>query len=126
MRIKLLIKCAFLIIFLLSCSANDDCLIADNLKQIKSFNINNNDYYLYLRISGFQEKEAFYVLYDDVPVFDECGKTDLSATSTVHVDSTKGAISKIVIYGKKLQIIYQKNNTMDQSLDSIPIEIKHR
>jgi hypothetical protein len=126
MREKIPIAIALSFLLLLSCTTNNDCLPADSIKQIKSFDVNRHAYFVYVRISGFQEKEIFFELYDNVPVFDDCGKPNISIVSAVHVDSTQGSVSKLVIDDKNLKIVYKKNQIEDIGYDRIPIEIKRR
>jgi hypothetical protein len=59
-------------------------------------------------------------------VFDDCGKPNISIVSAVHVDSTQGSVSKLVIDDKNLKIVYKKNQIEDIGYDRIPIEIKRR
>jgi hypothetical protein len=126
MRKKLPITIALSFLLFLSCTANNDCPTADSIKQIRSFQVNHHAYFLYVRISGFQEKETFFELYDNVPVFDVCGKPDISIVSAAHVDAAKGSVSKLVIQDKNLIIVYKNNPIEDIGYDRIPIEIKKR
>lgn len=126
MRKKPPITIALSFLLLLSCTANTDCFTADSVKQIKSFDVNSHAYFVYVRVTGFQEKETYFELYDNVPVFDDCGKPNISIVSAVHVDSMQGSVSKLVIDDKNLKVIYKKNQMGDNSYDSIPIEIKRR
>lgn len=126
MREKILLSIVLLFILLLSCTANNDCLTADSVKQIKSFDVNSHAYFIYVRISGFHKKEVSFELYDNVPVFDECGKPNISIVSAAHVDSTQGSVSKLVIDDKNLQIVYKKNQIEEISFNDIPLEIKRR
>lgn len=126
MREKIQITIAVSFLLLLSCTANNDCLTADSVKQIKSFDVNSHAYFVYVRVSGLQEKETFFELYDNVPVFDDCGKPNISTVSAAHVDTTKGSVSKLVFDDKHLKIVYKKNQIEDIGYDRIPIEIKKR
>lgn len=126
MKEKVPLSIALILILLLSCTANNDCYTADSVKQIKSFDINSHAYFIYIRNSGFHQKEVFFELYDNVPVFDDCGKPDIPIVSAVHVDSTQGTVSKLVINANNLKIVYKKNPIENISFDNIPIEIKRR
>lgn len=126
MKEKILLTIALLFISLLSCTANNDCNTADSVKQIKSYDVNSHAYFIYVRTSGFHEKEVFFELYDNVPVFDDCGKPDIPIVSAVHVDSTQGTVSKLVINANNLKIVYKKGQIEDIGFDNIPIEIKRR
>ncbi|MGD9008183.1 MAG: hypothetical protein PVG41_09685 [Desulfobacteraceae bacterium] len=126
MKQKILITITLSFILLLSCTANNDCLTADSVEQIRSFDVNSHAYFVYVRISGFQEKETYFELYDNVPVFDDCGKPNIPIVAAVHVDPTQGVVSKIVIDDKNLKIVYKKNRIEAIGYDRIPIEIKRR
>lgn len=78
---------------------------------------------VYLRISGLHEKESFYELYERQPTFDACGKSTLPSKTGVHVDSTRGAISKLVVDKERLSIVYRKGKTQKVDYKNVPIEV---
>ncbi len=114
----------FIAFNLAACFPDIDCFVADSVAQVKSFNANGMDYFVYLRISGLHEKEAFYELYTKKPVFDACGKTATLAISDVHIDSVAGVVSKLVIDNKKLIIIYTKGDAQETNYKEVQIELK--
>ena len=120
---KIIIVSIFLSILsnVIACSSDTGCFIADSVSQVRIVKVNNEDYFIYQRISGLQEKEVFYELYIKEPTFDACGKSTILAKSDVHVDSTKGIALKLVVDKMKLSIVYTKDNY--QGADLI-IEVK--
>lgn len=78
---------------------------------VKKLKMGEVDQYIYLRISELHEKEGFYELYDKQPVFDACGKSALSSKTGVHIDSTRGEISKLVIDKERLSIVYHNGKS---------------
>ena len=81
------------------------------------------DQYIYLRITGLHEKQSFYVLYDKRPAFDACGEATLPSKAEVHIDSTRGEISKLVIDKERLSIVYHKGKTQKAGYKDVPIEV---
>lgn len=124
MKIKLIATLLFIASSLAACSSGADCFIADSVTKIRSFNANEVDYFIYLRISGLHEKEAFYELYTKEPAFDACGKATTLAISDVHIDSAIGIVSKLVIDNKKLIIVYKKGDTQEANYKEVQIELK--
>jgi hypothetical protein len=124
MNEKTLIAIALSLIVFLSCTSTNECLPADSIKQIKSFDVNSHAYFIYVRISGAQTEETFFELYDNVPVFDDCGKPNIAIISTARVDSAQGSVSKLIIDDHNLKIVYKKNQSEEIRFDNIPIEIK--
>jgi len=121
---------SFAFIFLISCSKNNDCFIADSIEKIKELYVANTVFYLHLRTSGFNEKEYFYELYDKNPKFNNCGKTSTKLISDIHIDTSKGKPIKLIIKDKKLVLLFSNTNTSTTSnimnFKKIPIEIKNR
>lgn len=108
------------------CSAKNDCFTSDSIEQLKVFKVNNVKYSLFLRISGFQEKEAFYELYKGVPIFDNCGQPNSNYVSTIHIDTNRGAVSKLIVEETNLDLIYNANGNGHTNYKDINIEIKVR
>lgn len=111
---------------IVACGTKNDCFTSDNVKQLKMINHNNRSYSIYLRISGFQEKESFYELYEGVPSFDDCGKPSIQAKSTVHIDSIQGSVSRLILDGEKLYIVFKKDSSDNANFEDVKIEIKKR
>lgn len=84
------------------------------------------DQYIYLRTSGLHEKESFYELYEKQPAFDACGKSVLPSKADVHIDLTRGAISKLVIDKQHLSIVYNKSKAQEVDYKDVPIEVSPR
>ena len=122
--IKWIVALSMFTVVLLSCMSDDDCFTGDSIDQINTPTIKQQDHFLFLRTSGFQEKESFFELYEKKPTFDECARPDNPPISTAHVDSTGGQIKKLTIQGKELKLIYQPSGEK-QKVDpkTIPIEI---
>ena len=108
------------------CSSKNDCFTSDSIEQLKVFDVHNVKYNLFLRISGFQEKEAFYELYKGVPVFDNCGQPNSKSISIIHIDTNQGAVSKLIVEGTNLDLIYNTNGSGHTNYKDVNIEIKER
>lgn len=108
------------------CRTSSDCFTSDSLEQLEIFNMDNNRYSLFLRISGFQEKEAFYELYKGIPVFDKCGRPDIYAVSTIHIDTSQGSVSKLIVDEEKLDLIYSADDRSSIGFKDVIIVIKKR
>ena len=125
MKIKLLPIFFSIAFSVVSCSSDKDCFVADNVTQVKIINIKGDDYFLYLRISGFHEKEVFYELYQQEPTFDLCGKSNVQTLSEAHIDSTEGAVASLVVEDLKLRVMYTKENGNGKAdYKTVPIKIK--
>lgn len=108
---------------LAACSPAADCLVADSVSLVKKIWMDEGDQYIYLRISGLHEKESFYELYDKQPAFDACGKSTFPSKADVHIDSTRGEISKLVIDKERLSIVYHKGGAQKVGYKDVPIEV---
>lgn len=109
-----------------ACLNEKRCIASDSVKHLKTFEIKDENYNLYLRISGFQEKESFYEIYEGTPVFDDCAQPDIPPRAMAHIDSTKGPVSKLVISGEKLFIAYGSEDLRNINYETIPIEVSNR
>lgn len=107
-----------------ACSSEADCFVADNVTKIKTVKVGETEYSIYLRVSGFQEKEAFYELYDKSPVFDVCGKASLASIANVHVDDTKGTAIALVLVNQELTLEYDSDGRAQSELTKIPVTVK--
>ncbi len=125
MRFKKLVTILFVFTILVSCSESNDCFIADSVEKIKEININDTVYFLYLRISGFNEKEYFYELYGREPKFDNCGKAEAGPISNLHVDTSVGKPVKLIVKNEALSLRFSKNSNGVVDLKKISIEIKN-
>ena len=126
MKTKLLIIAILSMIMLSACASEDACVTADSVKQVKSFEINHHPYFIYLRVSGAHDSAVNYELYDNVPVFDKCGKADLAVVATAHVDPAAGTIGKLLIDGLALKILYHDQGPKHVDMLKVPLEIKRR
>ena len=124
MKIKLIIMFFFIVVNLIACSSDNECFVADSVVQVKAIRVDEVDYFIYLRTSGFHEKEAFYELYKSEPIFNSWGKSNSSAISDIHIDSTEGVVSRLVIDNQKLIIVYSKNSSQEVNFKDVQIEVK--
>ena len=108
---------------IVACSTDNSCAVADSVSLIKEINIKNNKYYIYSRVSGFQEKEVFYEMFSNKPVFDQCGQTKIPSVSDVHIDSSSGAAVKLIVQDKILDIVYSKDAVERSEYNNIEIEV---
>lgn len=123
-RIKFVIVALVLASSFIACSPTKDCFVADSVSLVKKIKMGEIDQYIYLRISGLHEKESFYELYDKQPVFDACGKSTLPSKAHVHIDSTRGEISKkLVIDKERLSIVYHNGKSQKVDYKDVPIEV---
>lgn len=109
---------------LVACSTETDCFIADSVKLVKAIKIDSSDYFIYLRVSGFHEKETFYELYESKPTFGECKQSNILSVSDVHVDFSQGNVSKLVVDDRKLGVVYANDSVQYIDLKDVPIEVK--
>lgn len=109
---------------ILGCSDNGGCFVAETVGQVQKINISGADHFLYLRSSGFNEKEHFYELYRNEPEFDDCGKANLTPLSEVHIDPNEGTVARVVIDKSKLTIVYSKEKSQTNNLTSVPVEVQ--
>ena len=102
---------------LFSCS-EEDCFVADFIKLVDSVKIKDSDYYIYLKVSGFHDKVAFYQLYKGKPEFNSCGEPSHWAISNDDIDTSRGIVSKVVIDNElKLLTIYEDGDNQQVSLE---------
>lgn len=111
-----------IVLFICGCSKEPDCFVADSIKEIKLSQLNDSGYFLYLRTTGFNEKESFFELFNAKASFDDCGQTSVKPVSQVHVDDTKGFPIKLDIYQDKIDVVYSAVNEKNISLESIAVE----
>lgn len=97
-----------------ACSKMPDCMVADSIQEIGNESLNNKGLNLYLRTSGFSEKEHFYELYRGAPSFDECGITSADTLSQVHVDTSLGAPERLIIKNNQVEIEYKSGEAGNQ------------
>ncbi len=109
-----------------SCSENNNCsgFPADSIQKIRSVSILDKNYHVYLRASGFHEKEHFYEIYDHIPNFDSCGISDSFPVSDDHVNTNNGHVSKLVMHDDKLEIIYTQDESNKVDYDKIEVNFK--
>ncbi len=139
MKIKQIFFLVFVVTNLIACSSEPGCFIVDSVKLVKTIKIDSRDYFIYLRISGFQDKVAFYELYKGKPTFGECKQSniepisydsvDWSDPTDSTVDPFSGVVSRIVSKlviddDLKLSIVYIKGNVQEIDLKDVPVEVK--
>ncbi len=122
MRINLYIVFLAISFTLGACTSSNDCFVSDVVDEVKSVTVDSKEYYLFLRTSGFNEKEHFYELYDHKPKFDDCGLSKSTSVSDVHVDSTVGNVGKVVISDKSLNLVYSKDVSALLDLRKVTVE----
>lgn len=109
---------------IVACSTDNSCAVADTVSLIKEINIKNNRYYIYSRVSGFQEKEIFYEMFSKKPIFDKCRQTKTLSVSDVHIDSSSGAVIKLIVQDETLNIVYSKDAVEKNEYNNVEIEVK--
>ena len=109
---------------MVACSTDNSCAVADTVSLIKEIKIKNIQYYIYSRVSGFQEKKVFYEMFSMKPVFVQCGQTKTLSVSDVHIDSSSGAAVKLIVQDKTLDIVYSKDAVEKSEYNNIEIEVK--
>ncbi len=123
MRLKKLFIVLFAFNLLMACSEGGDCFVADSVEKIEELHINDTRYFLYLRTSGFNEKESFYELYDKEPIFDNCKKAGIRPVSDLHVDTSAGTPVKLIIKNNKLSLLFSNNANDSVGLREVLIEV---
>lgn len=108
----------------LACSDKNNCFVAETIVPVNKIDVSGVDHFLYLRSSGFHEKEHFYELYENAPKFDECGKTNVIPLSVVHVDNSKGAVVRLVVDNSKLTVVYSKDKPQGTDVSGVAIDVK--
>jgi hypothetical protein len=123
MRTGIYLAAFLMLAFVTGCSNKPDCFVADTIKEITALPLNENGLHVYLRSSGFNEKEHFYEMYKGIPVFDECGQPGRQSISQVHVDTSIGYPQKLIVKNNRLEIVYSSDDSSRQ-VDAIPIEVE--
>ncbi len=78
---------------------------------------------LFLRQSGFQEKEFFYELYPETVEFNVCNVGNVEPLDKVHVDTSQGAVDYVAIEAGRLTITYKPSSSgVDDSLANPAVE----
>ena len=125
MKMKGIIFLVFIVTNLVACSSEIDCFTADSVELVKTIETEDSNYFIYLRISGFHEKAAFYELYKSKPTFDACGKSNILAISEDAVDPSEGVVSRLVIDGNlALRAVHIEGNVQEIDLIDVPIEVE--
>ena len=127
----LIMKCChkLLLVFLMpcfiACSSGSECVVADSVLLVREISLNGADHFVYLRISGFHEKETYYELYDSIPEFDVCGKANRQAISEVHIDSMEGVASKLIVKNDKLIVGYSEKQSQRVDFKNMPVQVSN-
>lgn len=111
------------LLFMSGCSKEQDCFVADSIKELKLSQLNEENYFLFLRTSGFSEKEHFFELFRVKPEFDSCGQTTSKLIFQTHVDDTEGFPITLIISDDKMEVVYSTNTENDLSLERIKVEV---
>ncbi len=95
--------------------SNSDCIIKPQLHLADRKTQDGKIYYLYTRTSGFQEKQVFFEVYDEEPVFDKCNKALIKPFFEIAHDHERFVKTVILnanseSYDDRLKILY----TLDQ------------
>lgn len=96
--------------------------LADSLER------NGKTYFLYTRTTGFQEKQVFFELYDQQPIFDQCGVTETKEIFATDYDHRRYVKTLVVRpdepnYDDRLQIIYTDDPRQGyRDVDDVKIE----
>jgi hypothetical protein len=116
---------AILLLFssVIACSDKPDCLVADSLKEMTAPSLNEKGLHIFLRTSGFNEKEHFYEMYKGMPAFDSCGRTGSSLISLVHIDRSIGYAQKLIVKDNRMEIVYSDDES-SRPADAIPVEVE--
>jgi len=116
---------AVLVSILAACSADIDCsgFPQGSIKKIKSFSYLGQPSYLYLRVSGFQDKQFFYELYDHEPKFDTCNMTSSEPILEDHVFEQDNFASHIEINENQMAVIYTDTKPANYDFESIDIKV---
>lgn len=122
--IKVAIVCGSLVAGLIAgCTNSARCFTADTVVPVKRISIAGDEHLLYLRSSGFSEKQSFYELYSNEPKFDDCGHATRAPLSKVDVDPGAGAVVGLVVDKHKLVIVYSKEGA-SSNLAGVPVEVR--
>lgn len=109
-------------VFLSGCSNEPDCLTSDTLREVETV---EDTRHLYLRVSGFQEKEFFYELYDQEPSFDSCGVANIETVAVAHIDREQGVPSAIDVKEASIEILYSEDGTFSEAgLTNVTVNMK--
>ena len=108
-----------------ACSGDIDCsgFPQGSIKKIKSISYLGEPSYLYLRASGFQDKQFFYELYDHEPTFNTCNMTSSEPILEDHVFEQDNYVSHIEIGENKMSIIYTDSKPASYDFESIHIKV---
>ena len=115
--LEMILKKVFVLVMLVAlsaCSKKPGCMVADSIQEIGNESLNNKGLHLYLRTSGFSEKEHFYELFRGAPSFDECGITTTDTLSQAHVDTSIGIPEKLIIKKNQIEIEYKPGEIGNQ------------
>jgi len=99
-----------------------DCFVADTYDEIRDSRLSSKHLYLYIRTTGFNEKESLFQLYSIQPVFDECGIPSVEPVAEEHVDTSAGNVDKLIIDKNRIILVYSKNTKT--SLNKVSLELR--
>lgn len=94
-KMKLILG-AMLSLLVFGCSTDQpDCYVADTVKLLDTTKEDEVTYSLVLRITGLSDKVTFVELYQGVPDFDTCGKSELRPIYSYSMDKPKANLVKV-------------------------------
>lgn len=105
-----------------ACSNEEDCFVAARNEAVATTSIGDKEYSIYLRTSGFQEKEFFYVLYLGVPEFNVCGKSSTEELTITHINLDEGDPVKLIVGDSEIIVEYAQDSSTATKLISIAVE----
>lgn len=109
---------------LLSCSGESDCFVADVVEPVEQVTVGGTVHHIYLRTSGFNEKEQFFELYAEKPVFDDCGQAETTPVATVHIDENRGHPERLTVGDLVLEIDYSSESGSNGALTAIAVQVE--
>lgn len=112
----------FLILISLLTACSRDCFVADSYEEIHESKLNNIHLFLYIKTTGFNEKQQSFQLYSVRPVFDDCGMPSVEPVAEEYIDVSAGYVEKLMIKNGRITVIYSK--TMKSSLKKIPVDLE--
>lgn len=122
---KIVTTLTLLMSILWACSSDTDCsgFPQGSIQRIQTIVYLGEPAYLYLRVSGFQDKQFFYELYDHKPVFDHCNITVSKPILEDHIFEQDNYVSHIEINKNKMAIIYTNAKPANYDFESIDIKV---
>ena len=112
----------FLILIGLQTACSKDCLVADTNEEIQDAKLNKNHLYLYIKTTGFNEKERFIQLFSAKPEFDACGTPSVEPVTERHIDASAGNVEKLIIQNAQIKVVYSKTKRTSPEQITVVLE----